>query len=96
MGASDGELVEIVGRFAIDEHAAWKARNAARTSFNAWRKQWVEDTGEYYAPGDGEDEHIQAFERLQAEALDSQKTLIKARHATRRAVAKVIAARETK
>lgn len=96
MGASDGELVEIVGKLAIDEYAAWKARNAARTAFNSWRKQWVEDTGEYYAPGDGEDEHIQAFDRLQAESISAQKNLIKARCATRRAVSKLIAARETK
>lgn len=91
---SDIELLELseVGRRAIAENDAWKARNKAREEFREWRRKYLGETGEWFDRDEAETEDVEVFDMLKRCADDSQKALATARAATRRAIVRAAAA----
>ena len=93
---SDRELLASIGDLACAEHAAWSDRNKKRAALKSFYKEFTSTTGEWFdaddeiANGD-EDGYAARFEKLKADAVESQRTLIKARSATRRAIVRAAA-----
>lgn len=80
---------------AIDEHEAWKARNAARLALRKFFKAYRADGGEYFDRAEmvrwGELEDVAKFDALTAEVKATQRALTTKRAATRRAIVRAAA-----
>ncbi len=89
---SELELLELaaIGRLAVTECAAWKARNDARNEHRSFLKNYRRDTGELFAEDEAELEDRARFNELLQPAQAAQKLLANARAATRRAVTRAL------
>lgn len=92
----DKELLEFlelttVGRLAMSEHEAWKARNTARRAFYEWLRSYRSETGDYYERDHAEPADRVEFSRLLSEKDAAQGRLATARAATRRAIVRAAA-----
>jgi hypothetical protein len=91
---SDNGLIDLAAK-VIEEHEAWLSRNAARKALREWRRNYQDETGEYFDRDTSEEneemEDVQKFDELRGAARRAQSVLAKKRAATRRAITRAAA-----
>ena len=90
--SEDRELLEAVAKAAINEHEAWKARNAARRAKREFWWQYKDATGEWFVKSEAEPDDIAKFAPLEAADKAARRRYATARAATRRAIVRAAAA----
>lgn len=83
------ELLDLAG-MVIEEHAAWKARNAARIAYRKFLLDYTSETGEWFDRDllveAGELEDVAKFDTLSTARKSAQRALTSKRAAIRRAI----------
>lgn len=83
------DLIELASK-VIEEHAAWKTRNAARNAYRKFLRDYHDETGEWFSREFlvqmGELDDVAKFDILSTAKKQAQRELTSKRSAIRRAI----------